>query len=201
LNKYEKNTCFYQGSRDRKDQQLNVHLKSELLQLAFFVFSRAKMVHVNISEKIEDMLRPLVTSLGLELVEIEYKREGRQMILRIFIDKEGGVTLDDCAAVSKEFSALLDVEDIVPGKFTLEVSSPGLDRPLKTLSDYVRYTGKLVKIKTFAAIADDAGNLRKTFLGKLLGMEGDVILLKLQDGQSASIPFSAVAKANLEFEM
>jgi len=159
------------------------------------------MVHVNISEKIEDMLRPLVTSLGLELVEIEYKREGRQMILRIFIDKEGGVTLDDCAAVSKEFSALLDVEDIVPGKFTLEVSSPGLDRPLKTLSDYVRYTGKLVKIKTFAAIADDAGNLRKTFLGKLLGMEGDVILLKLQDGQSASIPFSAVAKANLEFEM
>lgn len=159
------------------------------------------MIQGNVVDKIEGMLVPLVTSMGLELVEIEYKREGRQTILRIYIDKEGGVTLDDCAAVSKELSALLDVEDVIPGKFTLEVSSPGLNRPLKSLSDYDRYTGKLVRIKTFAAFADDSGKLRKTFLGKLLGLEGDVINLKLQEGPSASIPFSAVAKANLEFEM
>jgi ribosome maturation factor RimP len=159
------------------------------------------MIQGNVVDKIESLVVPLVASLGLELVEIEYKPEGRQMILRVFIDKEGGVTLDDCAAVSKEFSALLDVEDIIQGKFTLEVSSPGLNRPLKSLSDYERYNGKLVKIKTFAALADDSGKLRKTFLGKLLGVDGDLILVKLLEGQSASIPFTAVAKANLEFEM
>ncbi|MGA7828520.1 MAG: ribosome maturation factor RimP [Geobacteraceae bacterium] len=159
------------------------------------------MVQVNILDKIDGLLQPLVTSLGLELVDVEYKREGRQMMLRIFLDKVGGITLDDCAAVSKEFSALLDVEDIIPGKFTLEVSSPGLDRPLKSLSDFVRFSGKLVKVKTFEAIADDAGNLRKSFLGQILGVNGDVLLLKLLDGQSASIPYAAVAKANLEFEM
>jgi ribosome maturation factor RimP len=159
------------------------------------------MVQVNVVDTIQGMALPLITSLGLELVEIEYKCEGRQMMLRIFIDKEGGVTLDDCAAVSKELSTLLDVEDIIPGKFSLEVSSPGLNRPLKSRADYDRYVGKLIKVKTFAATADDAGNLRKTFLGKLLGVDGDLILLKLQEGQTASIPFSAVAKANLEFEM
>ncbi len=167
----------------------------------FLFFSRTKMVQVNILDKIDGLLQPLVTSLGLELVDVEYKREGRQMMLRIFLDKVGGITLDDCAAVSKEFSALLDVEDIIPGKFTLEVSSPGLDRPLKSLSDFVRFSGKLVKVKTFEAIADDAGNLRKSFLGQILGVNGDVLLLKLLDGQSASIPYAAVAKANLEFEM
>lgn len=159
------------------------------------------MIQSNAVAKIEGMLVPILTALGLELVELEYKSEGRQMILRIYIDKDGGVTLDDCAVVSKEFSALLDVEDVVPGKFTLEVSSPGLNRPLKSLSDYVRYIGKLVKIKTFAALADDSGKLRKTFLGNLLSVDDDVIHVKLLEGPSAAIPFSAVAKANLEFEM
>jgi ribosome maturation factor RimP len=159
------------------------------------------MVQVNIVDKIERLALPLITSLGLELVEIEFTPEGRQMVLRVFIDKEGGIMLDDCAAVSKELSALLDVEDIIPGKFTLEVSSPGLNRPLKSHDDYERYSGKLIKIKTFTPTADDAGNLRKTFLGKLVGVDGDLIYLKLLEGQSATIPFSAVAKANLEFEM
>jgi len=159
------------------------------------------MVQLTIVDKVESLALPLITSLGLELVEIEYKPEGRQMVLRIFIDKEGGVMLDDCAAVSKELSALLDVEDVISGKFSLEVSSPGLNRPLKTRADYDRYTGKLIKIKTFVPTADEAGNLRKTFLGKLVGVEGDLVLLKLQEGQSATIPFSAIAKANLEFEM
>ena len=159
------------------------------------------MVQLTIVDKVESLALPLITSLGLELVEIEFKPEGRQMVLRIFIDKEGGVMLDDCAAVSKELSALLDVEDIIPGKFSLEVSSPGLNSPLKTRADYDRYTGKLIKIKTFVPTADDAGNLRKTFLGKLVGVDGDLILLKLLEGQSATIPFSAIAKANLEFEM
>lgn len=156
---------------------------------------------MDVTEHIEALARPLAASLGVELVELEYKREGRHMVLRLFIDKVGGVSLDDCSAVSREIAAVLDVEDIIPDKYTLEVSSPGLNRPLKTRSHYESYTGRLVKIKTFETLPDDAGNLRKTFLGELLGISGDLIRLKLQEGQTASIPFAAVAKANLEFEM
>jgi ribosome maturation factor RimP len=156
---------------------------------------------MDITEQIEALARPMAASLGVELVELEYKREGRHMVLRLFIDKDGGVSLDDCSAVSRELAAVLDIEDIIPDKYTLEVSSPGLNRPLKTRSHYESYTGRLVKIKTFETLPDDAGNLRKTFLGELLGISGDLIRLKLQEGQTASIPFAAVAKANLEFEM
>lgn len=156
---------------------------------------------MDVTEQVEALARPLAASLGVELVELEYKREGRNMVLRLFIDKDGGVSLDDCSAVSREIAAVLDVEDIIPAKYTLEVSSPGLNRPLKTRSHYESYTGRLVKIKTFETLPDDAGNLRKTFMGELLGINGDLIRLKLQEGQTASIPFAAVAKANLEFEM
>jgi ribosome maturation factor RimP len=159
------------------------------------------MVQINVVDKIHSLAQSLTSSLGLELVEIEYKREGRQMVLRLFIDKEGGVSLDDCAAVSKELSAVLDVEDIIPGKYTLEVSSPGLNRPLKSMADYERFTGRLVKIRTFGPTPDNAGNLRKTFLGELLGVDGDIVQMKLLEGQTAAIPFTSIAKANLEFEM
>jgi len=155
----------------------------------------------DVAQRVEDIARPLAESLGLELVELEYKREGRQMVLRMYIDREGGVSLDDCAAVSKELSAVLDVEDVVPGKYTLEVSSPGLNRPLKTRADYERYAGRLVKIRTFELVADDAGNMRKTFLGELAGLDGDLVRLKLREGQAAAIPLGSVAKANLEFEI
>jgi ribosome maturation factor RimP len=156
---------------------------------------------MDVTEQVEAVARQLATSLGVELVELEYKREGRSMVLRLYIDKTGGVSLDDCAAVSKELAAVLDVEDIIPDKYTLEVSSPGLNRPLKTRGHFEAYTGRLVKIKTVENLPDAAGNLRKTFLGVLLGMDGDMILLKLREGQDASIPIAAVAKANLEFEM
>ena len=122
------------------------------------------------------------------------------MVLRLFVDREGGVTLDDCAAVSRELSEILDVEDFIQGYYTLEVSSPGLNRPLKKAADYERYRGRLVKIKTFELLPDDAGNPRKTFIGELLGLEDGVVRLKLNEGQTAGIPLDKVAKANLEFE-
>jgi ribosome maturation factor RimP len=159
------------------------------------------MEFLDVMQRVEGLVRPLTDSLGYELVELEYKREGRHMVLRLYIDKEGGITLDDCAAVSREVSAVLDVEDIVPDRYTLEVSSPGLNRPLKSRADFARHTGRLVKIKTLELVADDAGNRRKTFLGELLGLEGDLIRLKLREGQTAAIPLEDVAKANLEFEM
>lgn len=152
------------------------------------------------SEKIKEIADRILSSLGMDLVDIEYKREGRQMVLRFYIDKTGGITLDDCAEVSREISAVLDVEDMMPGKYVLEVSSPGLNRPLKKESDYLRYIGRLVKIKTFEVLADEAGNKRKTFLGELTGIREGIVTIRLQEGQDAEIPLDKVAKANLEFD-
>jgi ribosome maturation factor RimP len=95
---------------------------------------------------------------------------------------------------------ILDVEDFIKSRYNLEVSSPGLNRPLKKPSDYERFAGRLVKIKTNELLTDDSGNNRKTFIGELLGLEGCMVRLKLTEGQTASIPLDKVAKANLEFE-
>jgi ribosome maturation factor RimP len=154
----------------------------------------------DICEQVSRIAQPILDSMKLELVEIEYARMGRDAVLRLFIDKDGGVTLDDCAGLSHELSAILDVEDIVDVNYTLEVSSPGLDRPLKKLQDYERYTGRLVKIRTYDQVLDDAGNKRKTFLGTLEGLVDGSVRIRLKEGQTASIPLDRVAKANLEFE-
>jgi len=156
---------------------------------------------MDVVSRVTELATPLLDSLGLELVEIEYRKEGQGMMLRLFIDKPGGVTLDDCADVSRELSEILDVEEVIHAHYNLEVSSPGLNRPLNKESDYLRYAGRLVKIKTFEMMADDDGNKRKTFLGELLGLEGGIVSLKLTEGQSAKIPLEKIAKANLEFEM
>ena len=157
------------------------------------------MLNTSALEKIQQIAEDITASLGLEFVELEYKREGRQMILRLFINKAGGITLDDCTSVSKEFSAVLDVEEPISAKFILEVSSPGLNRALKTVDDYVKNIEQLVKVKTFEAIPDDAGNKRKTFLGTLVSITDRVITIRLQEGQRAEIPLDKVSKANLEF--
>lgn len=158
------------------------------------------MAKIDVVARVTELAEPLAASLGLELAEVEYRQEGRQMVLRLYIDKDGGVTLDDCSAVSRELTEILDVEDFIQGHYNLEVSSPGLNRPLKKPSDFESYTGRLVKIRTFEPLADDAGNMRKTFLGELLGLSDSIVRLKLNEGQTASIPLGKVAKANLEFE-
>jgi ribosome maturation factor RimP len=158
------------------------------------------MAQTDVVAQVTEIAQPLLTSLGLEMVEIEYKREGRQLVLRLYIDKEGGISLDDCADVSRELSQILDVEDVIPGNYNLEVSSPGLNRPLKSDADYEKFQGRLVKVRTFELIPDDEGNKRKTFLGKLVGLENGMVKLVLNEGQGASIPLAKVAKANLEFE-
>ena len=159
------------------------------------------MVNKDTVTQITELAMPLLDSLGIELVELEYRKEGHGMVLRLYIDKPDGITLDDCADVSRELSEILDVEEVIHAHYNLEVSSPGLNRPLKKESDYIRYAGRLVKIKTFEVVADDAGNKRKTFLGELLGLSDGVVSIKLTEGQSAAIPLDKIAKANLEFEM
>lgn len=159
------------------------------------------MAKVDAAERIAEIAGEILAPLHMSLVDLEYKREGRDMVVRLFIEREeGGVTLDDCSAVSRELSDILDVEDFMPERYTLEVSSPGLCRPLKKPADFQRFMGSLVKVKTFEMLTDDAGNKRKTFFGTLTGFEDGVIKVHLKEGQDAAIPLEKVAKAHLEFE-
>jgi ribosome maturation factor RimP len=154
-------------------------------------------------DKVHRLIVPVLQGMAVELVDLEYKREGRDWFLRVFIDKEGRVTLDDCADVSREIDALLEVEDVVDSAYRLEVSSPGLDRPLKKPEDYTRFRGRLVKVKTFEKLdPDDRGHSRKTFEGELLGLEAGLVRIRQLDktGGVVEIPLEGIAKANLEFE-
>jgi ribosome maturation factor RimP len=146
--------------------------------------------------RVETILGPLLDAEGFSLVDVEYKRERGGWILRVFIDKEGGVTLDDCARVSREFGQLLDVEDIIPTSYQLEVSSPGLDRPLKKEEDFVKYSGRKVRIKTKEQVSG-----RRNFKGALLGCTEGKVMVKVEGSGVFMIPFSAILKANLEIEL
>lgn len=159
------------------------------------------MSQESVAEKVTRLAGSLTQSLGFELVEVEFKRIGRSMVLRIFLDKPGGINLDDCADFSHELSQILDVEDFITEHYTMEVSSPGLDRPLKRQEDFVRYAGRLVKVRTFELLPDADGNRRKTFLGTLIGLEDGIVRIKLNEGQLAEIPLDRIAKTNLEFEL
>lgn len=158
----------------------------------------------SIREKVESLIEPVLTSLGYELVDLEYRREGRDMVLRFYIDCEGGVTLDNCAEVSYEIAALLEVEDIIPGSYRLEVSSPGLDRPLKKKQDFDRFSGSLAKIKMLNRIdPDERGHERKTFVGRLQGIKNEGVVLDLTDkkGGTVLLPLDEIERANLEIEI
>jgi ribosome maturation factor RimP len=130
----------------------------------------------------------------MELIDVEHRREARGWVLRLYIDKEGGVTLDDCSRVSQEVGRVLDVEDFILTPYTLEVSSPGLNRVLKREKDFVKYRDRLIRVKTF----DPIGN-RRQFKGRLLGLAENRIEIEV-DGETFQIPLSNVTKANLEME-
>lgn len=148
----------------------------------------------NIISNIKDLLEPILYENNLELFDIEFKGLGNKGILRVFIDKEQGVTVDDCARTSRELGRLLEVHDVIPGSYTLEISSPGLTRPLKKPSDYLRYKGKNVKIKTLEKVED-----RKVFKGKLLDFVDEIVSIET-DGANYLIPYKKIEKANLELD-
>ena len=158
------------------------------------------MAAVDIPQRVTELAQPILDSLGLELVDLEFKQAGRRHILCLYIDKPGGVNLDDCAEVSRELSLTLDVDDFITERYSLEVSSPGLERPLKKLEDFARYQGRLAQIKTVELFQDEQGNKRKTFLGTIQGVEGEFVVLHLKEGQLARIPLEKMAKAHLAFE-
>ncbi|MFP4561066.1 MAG: ribosome maturation factor RimP [Thiohalorhabdus sp.] len=138
-----------------------------------------------------DMLEPTVHAMGYELVELELVGGGGNRVLRLFIDAPSGVTLDDCAAVSEAVEEVLDAEDPIPGEYSLEISSPGVDRPLRKPDDYRRFAGEQVKVKTFGPI-----NGQRSFTGTLVGLEEEQVIVETPEGRAA-IPREQVAKAHL----
>ena len=149
----------------------------------------------DIEEQIGAIAEPILASLGLELVAVEYLTESGSRILRIYIDKTGGVTVDDCADVSNELSAALDVADPIPARYSLEVSSPGLDRPLVKESDYVRFAGKKANIRMKQAI-EGRRNFKVTIEGALSG----VVVVKDSEGRRFELAVANIDKARLEAE-
>lgn len=146
-----------------------------------------------VAGRIRELLDPILESRGLFLWEMDFGKVGPKWLLRIYIDREAGVTLEDCETVSRDLSAVLDVEDFIPHEYTLEVSSPGLDRTLHTPEHFKRFTGSRVRVKTFLPI-----NGEKVFHGELTGMEDSIVKLMLEGGKVMEIPLGDISKASLE---
>lgn len=140
----------------------------------------------------QGFVEPLLAGMTMELVEIQYRREGFGWVLRFFIDKEGGVTIDDCAKVSREISAYLEVEDLLDHAYTLEVSSPGLERPLKKREDFTRFAGRLARIKLLEPMDDG----QRLLIGTLRGLEEDAVALVV-DGKEVMVDMNNIARARL----
>ena len=148
-----------------------------------------------ILEKVRALASPLAAQEGLELVDVEFGGGGGRQTLRLYIDKPGGVSLDDCTAVSRALSTALDVEDPLEGSYDLEVSSPGLDRPLRTPEHFQKYAGEKVRVKTYGPLPECEN--RKTFVGILKGYENNAVVVDV-DGKVFHVPHQHVSKANIE---
>ena len=143
-----------------------------------------------------EITRRVAEERGLELVHVEFAGGPRSPAVRIFIDKPGGVTHQDCSEVSTHVGTVLDVEDFIPGTYTLEVSSPGLERGLYTVGDFERFAGRLAKMKTRGAIGG-----QRNFRGRITGVEGQDVLFEDRTTGHVRVPHSEVAKANLEIDV
>lgn len=154
-------------------------------------------VQQTIEDRARQVAEPLIAAEGLELVDVEYKREHAGWILRLFIDKPGGVGIEDCTRASHAVETALDVEDFIPQEYQLEVSSPGLNRPLTRPGHYQKATGKQVRVKTFGPIGTPP---RKNFLGTLKTVAPERITVSVEGAGDFDIPFKDIAHANLEFE-
>ena len=152
------------------------------------------MGKVPVTQSIMEMIEPVLLANGLELVDVEFKKEGKSWVLRIYIDKESGVTLDDCQKVSGLAGDLIEIEEIIDPNYTLEVSSPGLNRALQKEKDFIRFCGKKISVQCHAPL-----NGKKRFIGCLTNFENQSIHLEM-DGQLHAIPLNRVAKANLIIE-
>jgi ribosome maturation factor RimP len=154
--------------------------------------SRRDIAEIGLSDaKLTQLLQPLVEDLGYEFVGLEHSSNPKNPALLIYIDKPGGIAVDDCERVSREVAALLDVEDPIPGHYNLEVSSPGLDRPLFTLEQFERFRGERVQLSLYAPLEG-----RRKFKGLILGADNGKVRLE-QDGTEVELEMGNIAKARL----
>lgn len=154
------------------------------------------METTGINERIREVAMAATVENGVEFVQSEISGTKRNPTVRVYIDKPEGVTLEDCSAVSRTIEAVLDVDDLIPHAYTLEVSSPGLERGLFSIADFERFTGRRVKMKTSLEL-----NGRKSFGGRIVGTEGETIVLDDRTHGIMRIPFDAVSKANLRVDL
>ena len=140
---------------------------------------------------LQQILEPVLEAMGYELVGVEFHRMHANALLRVYIDKESGVNVDDCQQVSHQISGILDVEDPIPSRYTLEVSSPGLDRPLFKAEDFVRFAGRQVRIHLDLPL-----NGRRKLVGLLRGLRGEEVVLELE-GLELLVPLDRIEKARL----
>jgi len=155
------------------------------------------IMDTSVEEKIHALATRVAEECSFEVVDMQLWAKGKRTLLRVFIDKEGGITLDNCETFSRRFEALLDVEDPITGPYTLEVSSPGLDRPLKNPRDFRKNLGKLVRIVTKEKI-----NNQNFFLGRLNAINDQSVCLSLTNSRGeVEIPLTMISRANLEPEL
>ncbi|HEX2059412.1 MAG TPA: ribosome maturation factor RimP [Thermoanaerobaculia bacterium] len=150
-------------------------------------------------ENVEQQIQKIVESEGLELVHIDFRRQGRLFLLRVDIDKEGGVNIDDCSLVSQQLSTWLDVEDPIPGEYELQVSSPGLDRKFYKPSDYQKFIGRLVRVKTSKAIRG-----LHVIVGRLKEFDGATVVVTdpvMKKDPDYAIPLADIKETRLEVEI
>ena len=150
------------------------------------------MAKRNTEEKVMPLLEPIVAEKKLELGDLEFVKEGANWYLRVYIDKEGGVSIDDCEAVSRELEAKLDTEDPIEQAYILEVSSPGIDRPLKKGADFEIFSGDIIDIKLYKALDG-----KKQYQGKLLGLQDGCISIEEEDGTIRAFAQKEVADVRL----
>lgn len=153
-------------------------------------------------EQIRAIAERVAAARGLEVWDIQSRRESGGHVVRVFIDRPGpsatpddSVSIEDCEQVNREIGTILDVEDPLPFTYTLEVSSPGLDRPLRKLDDYRRFAGRLAKV----VVSEPVDN-QKAFEGRLSGVDGDVVLLEAQNGRRHKLPMRLITRGRLEVE-
>ena len=146
-------------------------------------------------QRAEEMILPLVEAQRFELVDVEYVKEAGNWYLRVYIDKEGGITVDDCELISRAFSDLLDEADFIEDSYILEVSSPGLGRPLKKEKDYARSMGKKLEIRTFRPV-----DRQKEFYGVLTAYDESSVTIELEDGRQMTFQKPELALIRLAFE-
>lgn len=149
-----------------------------------------------VRERAAELADRIAAREGCEVAHCEFVKEGPGWVLRVYIDRRGGVGLEDCTAVSRQLSTALDVEDFIDRSYSLEVSSPGVFRPLFEAEDYQRFVGERVRIKTMAPVRG-----RRTFVGELGGLEDGTVTIHEPGGQTFEIPLDKVGKANLEPEL